>query len=413
MADSPWKRPEFRKLFAISTTVALGFGMVIPTLPLFAKSFGVGLAAIGLVQLVFGLTRFSFGLIGGIVVDRFGERACTVTGLLVVSASSYAAGFAQSFPQLVFARGFGGAGSALFIGGLMNRLLRIIEPEAMGRATGSFRASFLVGIGVGPLFGGLLAKHFGLQAPFHVYATVLLGAAVIAWVVLGSPAARESIRRSPMEALRAARPLLGDVRYVAALAATFVGWWTIAGPAQTVGVVFAESELGMSEDLIGLAVTMLAVGEIAALFAAGWAADRFGRRAVVVPSLLLTGLATVAIGQIESPAAYYLLMAAVGAGIAASGAAAGGLMADAIPRGGFRSRRRREPDGGRPRLPHIADCDRVAGRGDVVQSRLRRRFDPGFRRPPLFVEAPGRPPGPGPGSARGRARRARRLASEI
>ena len=48
--------------------------MVVPVLPLFAKSFGVGLAALGLVQLVFGTTRFAFGLVGGLVVDRYGER---------------------------------------------------------------------------------------------------------------------------------------------------------------------------------------------------------------------------------------------------------------------------------------------------------------------------------------------------
>jgi MFS family permease len=82
------QRPEFRKLLAISITVALGFGMVIPVLPLLAESFQVGLAAIGLVQLVFGLTRFSFGLVGGLVVDRFGERASTMTGLLIVAAYS-------------------------------------------------------------------------------------------------------------------------------------------------------------------------------------------------------------------------------------------------------------------------------------------------------------------------------------
>ena len=54
--------------------------MVIPVFPLYAKSFGVGLAAIGLVQLVFGLTRFSFGLVGGLVVDRFGGEHHELSG---------------------------------------------------------------------------------------------------------------------------------------------------------------------------------------------------------------------------------------------------------------------------------------------------------------------------------------------
>jgi MFS family permease len=343
----PLKRPEFRRLLAISITVALGFGMVVPVLPLFAKSFGVGLAAIGLVQLVFGLTRFSFGLVGGLVVDRFGERACTMAGLLIVAASSYAIGFSANFPQLVLARGFGGAGSALFINGLMNRILRIIEPAAMGRATGAFRSSFLIGIGAGPVLGGVVAKHFGLTAPFHFYATGLLAATAIAWIVMGGtipgaaggPRSREATPsgqpRNPIEALRAARPLLGDLRYLVALSATFVGWWTISGPTQVVGVVFGREQLGLSEDQIGLAITLLSVGEVLILLLAGRAADRYGRRAVLVPSLLVVAVATVLMGQSEGYSwAFFPLMILIGGGIAAGGAASGGLLADSIPHGG-------------------------------------------------------------------------------
>lgn len=335
-APSPLRRPEFRRLLAISVTVALGFGMIIPVFPLLARSFGVGLAAIGLVQMVFGTTRFSFGLVGGLVVDRFGERACTMTGLLIVCLSSYAVGFSQDFLQLVLARGFGGAGSALFIAGLMSRILRIIEPEAMGRATGAFRSSFLVGIAAGPLIGGFVASEFGERAPFHFYATGLIVATAIAYIVMrGEARDVEAEKKRPIDALRAARPLLRDRRYVVALLATFVGWWTISGPAQVVGVVFAEERLHLSENQIGLALTMLAVGEILILFVAGKAADRFGRRAVLAPSLAVVAIATLLFGQIQDVAwAFFPLTMLIGAGVAAGGTASGGLLADSIPKGG-------------------------------------------------------------------------------
>ena len=314
--------------------------MVIPVFPSYARSFGVSFAAIGLVQLVFGLTRFSFGLVGGIVVDRFGARASTMAGLLIVSLSSYAAGFADSFPQFVLARGFGGAGSALFIGGLMNRVLRIIEPSAMGRATGVSRSGFLVGISVGPVLGGFVAKQFGLSAPFHFYATGLLVSTVIAFVVMREEkvVVQEipgAARKRPLDSLRAARPLFSDRRYMTALFATLVGWWTVSGPAQVVGPLFADLELDLSPQKIGLAVSMLAVGEIFVLLFAGKASDRYGRRAVLLPSLVITALATVAMGQIAgAPFLYFPLMILIGAGIAAGSTAAGGLLADALPKGG-------------------------------------------------------------------------------
>jgi MFS family permease len=332
---SPLRRPEFRRLLPISVTVALGFGMLVPVLPLYADSFGVGLAAIGLVQTVFGITRFASGLVAGLVVDRFGERASTLAGLLIVAASSYAAGFADTFPQLVVARGLGGAGSACFLAGLMNRMLRIIEPAAMSRATGAFRSSFLVGIAAGPALGGVVADRFGLAAPFHFYATGLLVASVITWFVMAGPAGEGERRRSPLDALRSARPLFGDVRYVVALAATFVGWWTISGPAQSLAPLFARDRLGFDRQQIGWAATLLAAGELVILFASGRAADRYGRRAVLLPSLGATALATAALGAIESaPWAYFVLMVVLGAGIAASSVATGGLLADSIPRGG-------------------------------------------------------------------------------
>lgn len=323
-------------MLAISVTVALGFGMVVPVLPLYAKSFGVGLGAVGLVQFVFGLTRFSFGLVGGLVVDRFGERASTMAGLLIVSASSFAAGFAQSFPQLVLARGVGGIGSAFFINGLMTRILRVIEPAAMARATGAFRSSFLVGIGAGPVLGGLVAARYGLAAPFVLYGAGLLVATAVAWFVMaGGPVRARPERRSPLEALRAARPLFSDIRYVCALLATFAGWWAIAGPAQTVGVVFAHDELGLSRSQVGIALTVLSVGELLILLVAGRAADRFGRRAVLVPSLVTLTTAVALLGQIDAvPWAIFPLLLCIGAGIGAGGVAAGGLLADSIPREG-------------------------------------------------------------------------------
>ncbi|MDQ5874153.1 MAG: MFS transporter [Actinomycetota bacterium] len=335
-APSPLQVPEFRRLTAISITVALGFGMVIPVLPDFARSFGVGIAAIGLIQLVFGLTRFSFGVVGGLAVDRFGERTTTMTGILVVALSSYAAGLSQSFLQLVLARGFGGAGSALFIAGLMNRILRIIEPAAMGRATGIFRSSFLIGIGLGPLFGGLAGDELGLSAPFHIYATGLLVAAAIAWFAMaGEPARGRAEKKTPLQALRAAAPLFSDIRYTAALAATFVGWWTISGPAQILGVVFAKDELGFSGAQVGAALTLLSLGELLVLPLAGRAADSYGRRAILVPALALSAVSVAAVGRIETaPLLFYALMALIGASVAAGSTAAGGLLADSVPRSG-------------------------------------------------------------------------------
>lgn len=334
---SPLKIPEFRNLLPISVVVALGFGMVTPILPDYARDFGVSLAAVGLVQALFGFTRFGSGLIGGLFVDRFGERQSTIAGLLIVSASSYAAGLATNFPQLLIARGLGGAGSALFIAGLMNRIIRVVDSRAMGRATGAFRSAFLVGGAGGPALGGVVGENFGTSAPFHFYATGLLIAAVITYFVMPKHSrAAEAPKRTPRDALRAARPLLKDLRYAVALLATLTSWWTLAGPGQTLAAIFAEDELNYTKSQIGFGISLIVVGELLILILAMLFADRVSRRALLIPALVVAGTATLFIGQIDLGGrwAFYPVMIVMGMGVAAMSTAAGGLLGDSVPREG-------------------------------------------------------------------------------
>src|SRR4051794_41590869 len=96
--------------------VALGFGLVAPALPLFAREFGVGKAAAGAVVSAFAFMRLVMAPFVGRLVNAFGERVMLATGIGVVAVSSLLAGLAQSYWQLLVLRGAGGAGS-VFVSG--------------------------------------------------------------------------------------------------------------------------------------------------------------------------------------------------------------------------------------------------------------------------------------------------------
>ena len=51
----------------------LGFGAIVPAVPLYARSFGVSLTAIGLTIAGYGLARFLSSLPAGQISDRFGR----------------------------------------------------------------------------------------------------------------------------------------------------------------------------------------------------------------------------------------------------------------------------------------------------------------------------------------------------
>ncbi|MFM8446304.1 MAG: MFS transporter, partial [Actinomycetota bacterium] len=103
---------EVSILTSISFLVAIGFGVIIPAIPIFAKSFNVSNTLIGLVISSFAIMRFVSGLFSGKLVDRFGERIVLGFGLLTVSAFTLVAGLAQSYSQLLLFRSAGGLGSS-------------------------------------------------------------------------------------------------------------------------------------------------------------------------------------------------------------------------------------------------------------------------------------------------------------
>ena len=105
---------EVRVLVAVAFFVALGFGIVAPALPVFARDFGVGKASAAAVISAFAIMRIAFAFPAGRLLDRFGERIVMATGIGIVAVSSMLAGSAQSYTELITLRGIGGVGSAMF-----------------------------------------------------------------------------------------------------------------------------------------------------------------------------------------------------------------------------------------------------------------------------------------------------------
>ncbi len=146
---NPWLRGlpnEVAVLSLIAFFVAIGFGIVAPAIPVFARSFGVSALAASSVVSVFAFMRFASAPIAGLWVNRFGERIILTVGLLLVSISSFFAGLAEDFTYLLILRGAGGLGSTMFTVSAFTLLLRIVAPDQRGRAAAAFQGGFLVGM---------------------------------------------------------------------------------------------------------------------------------------------------------------------------------------------------------------------------------------------------------------------------
>lgn len=306
---------EIRVLVGAAFLIAIGYGLIAPVLPQYARGFDVGVTAASVVVSVFAFARLVFAPAGGRLVGRFGGRPVYLAGLVIVALSSLAAAAAQTYWQLLLFRGLGGLGSTMFTVSAMGLLVRMAPPGIRGRVSSAYASAFLLGGIAGPVLGGLLAD-LGMRVPFVVYAFALLVAAGIVAVRI-RPGGEEA--RDAAAAGDGGTPLvsvLRDSAYRSALASAFANGWANFGVRMAILPQFAAA-VGMGADTVGLALAAFALGNAAVLQFSGRLADSLGRKPLIVGGLVVSGLATIVLGMTGDVAT--MLVASVVAGAGAGG----------------------------------------------------------------------------------------------
>lgn len=340
MSDQPIRRrrtipllhglpPEVGVLSAIAFCVALGFGIVAPAIPVFAKSFNVSTTAATSVVAVFALMRFVSSPGAGWLVNRIGERVTLATGLGIVAVSSALAGLSADFTQLLVLRGLGGLGSSMFTVSALALLLRVVGPAQRGRAAGAFQGGFLAGGVAGPALGGLVTG-ISLRLPFFIYAATLGVALVVALAFLTRTHLREREEKAgTLTGRGVTMPVaLRDSAYRAALSVNFGSGFAFFGLRSAIIPLFVVEGLKRGPEVTGIGLLVSAAVQAALLLPAGRMADTRGRK----PALLVgTGAATLGMLLLVvsgSSAMFYVSMAVFGAGSAFLGSAPSAVVGD-------------------------------------------------------------------------------------
>jgi MFS family permease len=289
---------EVGVLAVIAFVVALGFGIVAPAIPLFARGFGVGTTAVGLAVSAFAFFRFVSAFSGGTLVERFGERVVLAAGLTIVAVTTGLAGLATNFPVFLVLRAAGGVGSAMFTVAALSLLLRVAPPSHRGRAAATWQGGFILGGIAGPAAGGLLAE-LSPRLPFFLYAGFLLVAGAVGLVLLrtaptaadaGEPSAQDGpdLEAGPV----ALRTALRSRTYLAALVANFGVGWVLFGVRNSLVPLYVTEELGRTVAWAGAGLLAGSLAQALGLLRSGRLVDTWGRR----PSLVLG--AAVATGSV-------------------------------------------------------------------------------------------------------------------
>lgn len=314
----------------------LGFGAIVPVIALYARSFGVLQAAIGVAIAMYGLARFLVAVPVGKLTDVLGRRAALALGGVVTAAGNLLCACAPNFATFVAARFVAGAGAALVLIAGQIVLADITTPERRGRVMAIYQGVFLFAVGVGPYPGGLLAERFGLAAPFVVYAAAGVLASGIAWLQIPDT-------RAPAVSAEAATtlpPFTAQVRLLTAhpgfLLVSLVGLMNAVvrtGALFNVVPVLARDRLLLGTDRIGFGLALSSVVGLLLAYPAGVLVDRYGRKTIIVPATAAAGVSMLLFLTATSYAGFLTGCVVWSVAVGVSGAAPAAYAADVAPHG--------------------------------------------------------------------------------
>jgi len=314
----------------------LGFGSIVPALALYARSFGVAQSAIGLAIAVYGLARFLVAVPAGRLADSLGRRTTLAVGGLVSSLGNVLCAVAPTYPAFVGARFVAGAGAALVLTTGLIVLADISTPSNRGRMMSVYQGVFIFAVGIGPFPGGLLATHWGLAAPFLAYAATSLVASAVAWLAIpetrpARPAGEVEGSEIPFHAQLRLLTVHRGFLLVSLIA--FANAVARTGALFNIIPILARDRLALDPDRIGFGLALASVVGLALAYPAGVLVDRYGRKIIIVPATMLSGVSLLLF--LMAPTYAWFLVACVAWSVAMgiSGAAPAAYAADTAPAG--------------------------------------------------------------------------------
>lgn len=187
----------------------IGFLIVQPTLPFFAKHLGARPVVITMIISSFFFAQLITAPLWGRFSDRYGRRPALLVGLISSAIAFALFGLANTIWLLFLFRLVQGAGGGT-TGVVQAYVSDAVVPEERAKALGWITASTSAGVMIGPLLGSLAATWFGQHGPGFVAAGLCALNAVSAWLWLpeskrkeeaGTPQSRTPLRQAIFKVL--------------------------------------------------------------------------------------------------------------------------------------------------------------------------------------------------------------------
>jgi MFS family permease len=286
------RQQQILSLYLPAFILGLGTSIAAPAIPVYARSFEVTFGVASLVLVANGLGAAAATLPIGYLLDRIGRRKIVIAGPLLTALTSFLTATAQSFPELLLYRFIAGWALQMWV---LGRLAMITDRggDRRGRQISGLYGMDSVGRLLGPAVGGFAAAAWDVRVPFVLHGVLALVAIIPSFKL---------VRETQTDAAEPARGERAGATSAGFALSTFFVWplmvlfaiqllasltrGAIWGGTLDLFVVYAY---GVGPEVLGVLVTATSAIGVPITFAAGYLMDRFGRKATLVPGLVLLG----------------------------------------------------------------------------------------------------------------------------
>jgi DHA1 family tetracycline resistance protein-like MFS transporter len=183
-SDEKFLSPQMITIFLIVFIDLVGFGMVIPVLPIYAQTppFLASPFEIGWLVSIYSWMQFIFSPILGRLSDRYGRRPVLFISMLGSAVGYIVLGLANTLALVFLGRIISGITGGN-ISAAQAYIADITTRENRARGMAMFGAAFGLGFVLGPAIGGISSKY-GVHVPFYIAAGLSLVSAIAVYMVL-------------------------------------------------------------------------------------------------------------------------------------------------------------------------------------------------------------------------------------
>jgi MFS family permease len=288
-----------RILFWLSASVGVtmvGMGIIWPIMPLYAIQLGAGGTELGFIIAAFNLARSLFNPVVGRLSDRLGRKPFMLAGLFCYALLSVAYIQAASVSGLIAVRFAHGLAAVCVAPVAMAVVAEIAPPRRLGIYMGTLSMALMLGVGAGPLLGGVIKDWLGTEAAFLTMGGLALvtSVGILAFVPSLARKAGETVKPSTSmrQTLRQSRILqtVFSIRFFSAVGQGAV--YTFL-PLYGVAIGISSTQVGI---LLGVNVLLIAFLQRPG----GRLADRTHPVALMVGGIVLSGLAVAGMPLVQN-----------------------------------------------------------------------------------------------------------------